>query len=333
MTVYFAGGESDALTQSLNNIENTTGGRFNSTYCRLNLTWTGSATSADYWQAAMVDPSTQAFTNATTVYTHAEFFTPNASTNGAIVMEWLNTSGVSVFQIVRDASARYQAQFWNGATYTTIGSPLTLSNGTLYVFDFKIVCGASGSFEWYVGNTLLTTGSINDADCNNIERLRLRVGFNGGNANCGWSQIIMADVSTVGWHFHQKPPTGNGANTTWTGTFADVDEAITNDADFASSTAANDVETYTGAALSLASGIVKAVVVSLRPKVAASGPQNLQAALRIGGTNYFSPNLPGLNSGFGAAIGIWEQDPSTVAAWSAATAAAATTEFGMKSIT
>jgi hypothetical protein len=186
----------------------------------------------------------------------------------------------------------------------------------------------------YVSGTLQASGAgaANMSNCNNIAKVQPRIETSSGNTN-NWSQIICADEPTVGWKLAERHPTGNSAtNTAWTNDFAAVDEATTvDDTDFITSSAAGDIETYTGNAAANPAGLaVKALAVCARLKVPATGPQNCQAALRIGGTNYFSANLTGLTSGFGPAVALFATDPSTSAAW-ASIAAANAAEFGLKS--
>ena len=267
----------------------------------------------------------------TTAWTHFEIYNPFGN-NSQTLVQWYNNAGTAVFQIVSSGGA-WQMQYWNGSSFTNIGSPVTMNTSSRDRMDIKIVCGASGSAEFYLGNSLKTSGSASMTSVTDIDRVRFRDTVGG----LTWyvSQIIVATTSTVGWKMYTKPPTGNSAtNTAFTGAFGDVDETVTSDVDFITSTAANDVETYTGAAISIPSTVrVKAVVVTMRAKNDASAPTNVQGALRIGSTNYFSSNLSAINSGFGPLCAVWETDPSTAAAWGATNAGAATTEFGAKSIT
>ena len=49
--------------------------------------------------------------------------------------------------------------------------------------------------------------------------------------------MIVATVPTIGWHVYTNPPTGNGANTAFTGAFGDVDEVVLNDVELISGAA------------------------------------------------------------------------------------------------
>jgi hypothetical protein len=324
MTVFFAAGELEAYTVSGPVTESTNSGTYDTACARCSIR--PFTNTADYAESPV-------YTSATTSWTHFEVTTGNsAGTSGNTLITWYNSSATAVFRLQFTGSGVLQAQYWNGSAWTNIGSTTTLSVSVRYIIDLKIICGSSGSFELYLNQTLTLSGSASMGSVTNIARHRLQTPTSGGTGG-GFSQIICADVSTVGWKLYLKPPTGNGANTAFTGTFADVDETSLNDADYIESVAANDVETYTGAAMTFASGAVKAVVVSARALNIATGPQNMQLALRRSSTNYFTADVAGIGTGFAPFLGIWETDPSTGAAWTSANAALAANEFGVKSTT
>lgn len=320
MTILYAGGEDEAFTLGGSAVGVTTASTFDSTYARGSLS-TGTSTGT-------ID--TPVFSSATTFWLHFDYY-PNSGGSGAQIIQLYNSSGTVVFKLNVASSLVIQPQYYNGAGFTNIGTTYTATSATRVVFDLKVVCGGSGSFELYANGTLVSSGSASMTSVDNIAKVRMTSLQT--NVASYFSQVICADVATVGWKLHLKPPTGNGANTAWTGAFGDVDEAVLSDADFISSAAANDIETYTGAALSLGSGTVKGVVVSARAKNDGAAPQNLQLALRRGSTNYFSGNVSGIGAGYLPFQNIWETDPSTSAVWTAANAADAATEFGVKSIT
>jgi hypothetical protein len=337
MTVYFGGGERTALNPSPNAIEDTSlagaSVPYDVTYARVGLAFTDSQTQADYWKATLQDPTTGAATSITTFGIHFDARTPNALSGGPYdFMVAFNSVGTAVFKVTRTALT-YQMQYWDGSSWVNTGSTVALSNSGFYTLDFVGVCGASGSVDFHVNNSLQTSGSISDADCNNIAEIRLYQAWT-FNVGTVFSQVIVADESTVGWKAYTKFPTSDSAvNVQWTGSYADVDEAVTNVGDFVESTAANDVRTYLGAALSLGTQVtVKAVIVSFVALKVATGPQNIQGAMRLSGTNYFGPSVSGLGSGYGAFSWIRALNPSTGVTWTRSEAASAAVEFGMKSI-
>lgn len=327
MTILGAIAETEAVV-STTAVESTTAGRFDSARARCSIRPVGNTGAAtDYFE-------TPAFVGASSVTTfglHWEYYSGSLTSSNTLI-QCYNSSGTAVFRLQITGSTTLQWQYWDGAAWQNIGSSYSLPTSTLLTLDLLLTCGGSGSFSFYVGGSLNTSGSASMTSVNNIAKVRFYAGIANNSANAHYSQIIYADQATVGWKYHSKPPTADGANTAFTGTYADVDEAVLSDADYITSAVANDVETFTGAAMTLGSGTVKAVVVSMRIKNNGVSPINAQAALRRSSTNYFSSNLPNISAGFGPALGIFETDPSTSAAWTAANASSSATEFGVKAI-
>lgn len=221
-------------------------------------------------------------------------------------------------------------QYWNGSAWVSVGTGV-LWEGFLYEQALRIKMHATlGVFGRYhntvldgqlSGNTILTAGTA-------INRIEIALGI----GQTTFSEIIIADEDTRGMRLQRCEPTSNGANTAWTGVFSDVDETGITDSDLISSASANQIETYGCGDIhsSMSAFAVKAVAVSARARKGGTGPQNLQAATRIGATNYFTSNLSALNTAFAAVQGIWAVSPATGIAWTQAEVNAA--EFGLKSI-
>jgi hypothetical protein len=330
MGYLFAGNELDAFVRSSVNVaEQSSGGTFDATYVRGSIK-VGANTPADYIETP------QPLGSQTTIWLHFEWYHPTSFSALAIASLY-NASGTVVFKLTPDTSGNVQCAYWNGSTYTNIGATFAVPANTRVAVDLKLVCGGSGSVTAYLDSVLKMTASASMGSVDNVDKVRINcannTGFSGRDPLI--SQVIISITSTILHKFYCKPPTGNSAtNTAFTGDFNAVDELILDDTDYIESTAANDVETYTHAAITFpTTGSVKAVVVSARALVAATGPQNLQACLRVGGTNYFSGNLSGLGAGFAPVQAIFANDPSTSAAWGTTNAGSATTESGLKSIT
>lgn len=325
-TVVFAGGELEAFNRSsVSVIESANGAAFNATFARCAIQCSN-ANVADYAE-------TLSFGSLATAWVHWDNYMPWGPDVNAQIIGLFNSTGTEVFRIIAASGTTIQAQYWNGAAWTNIGAAVAYSTA-LVSMDLKVVCGAGGSFELYMSNSLIASGAASMGSVNNIDKARLYCQSGTNTHNNFVSQVIAADGPTVGYKLYLKPPTGNSAtNTAFLNDFTTVDELALDDSDFIQSSAAGDVETYTHAAIAIASGTVKAVVVSARCKNDGSAPANAQGALRIGGVNYFSGNLPGIGVGFGGAEAIFSVDPSTGVAWTTAAAGSAANEFGLKSAT
>ncbi len=330
MAIDFAGTELEAFIPSdANTVENSGNSGFNSSVVRCSIR-VGNGAIAHYVETPVT-------TSRTECWTHWDWWVGSSTSNsGSTLITLFNSSGTAVFRLQFTGSLSLQAQYWNGSAWTNIGSTYSISITTRYTFDLKLICGASGSFALYVNGTgsPVMSGSASMTAVDNIAKRRWNACTSANGASNNFthlSQVIVSDVSTLGHLYYSKPPTANGANTSWTSDYTAVDEVVLSTADFIESTVAGDVETFTGAAISIPTGVVKAVVVSTQSKNAASGPQNIQGCIRKGGTNYYSSNISGIGISYTPIQAIFETDPSTSTAWTLADAGAASLEFGVRS--
>jgi len=130
-------------------------------------------------------------------------------------------------------------------------------------------------------------------------------------------------------------PTAAGNSTQWdpsSGSNWDcVDEIPANDNDYVSTNSNGALDLYTFSDLTGSIGEIKCVQVQARTvKNGAPTPQNLQLAVRSGGTNYFSSSMavPSINPKI--LSNIWQLNPNTSAAWTVSEVNAA--EFGMNAV-
>jgi hypothetical protein len=333
MSVLFAGTEMESFaTNNSSAREYTTAGRFDSAYVRCAIQ-AGDASVNHYIETQPL-PAAE-----TDVWLHMDFiWTTTNSNGGARWITLVNSSGTEVFKIgFTDTSGTIQAYYWNGSSWVAKTGTNTMTINTLYTVDLHLICGVSGSYELWVGpyngtQAKLLEGTGLHASVDNVIKARGYNTTNFGGACSGYSQFVIADESTLGWKVDCSPATGNSAvNTGWTGSYTDIDEIPTVNTDFISAATDGLVETFTRAAKTLTGRSIKALVVAARAKNDGSSPANIEAALRVGGVNYFSAPLPGLIATYGPVQGIFEDDPSTAAPWDPATAGSAATEFGLRS--
>lgn len=195
-------------------------------------------------------------------------------------------------------------------TWTQIGSDVTLPDSSA-TFDIYLKTGASGEAILFVNQVERTSGTASityPSDPANI-KLVCTAGFYNY-----FSQVIVADESTIGWRLKQGRMTGAGAHTDFIGDYSGVDESRLSDADFINTSTANDIETFTTSLDSLTGYIPQAVIVAARARRGSTGPQNLQLALRASGVDDFSPTKA-LGLGYAAYEHIWETNPATSAAF------------------
>lgn len=254
---------------------------------------------------------------------------------------WLDGGGVPVLRLSHTtgsfgAAENIGIEHLVSSTWTAIGS--TISSVPMSSSLQDIVChftvnNVSGLGEIYVGGSQRLTQSVDLSAITSIRKVRVFGGAAGGfNYETRFSQLAVADVSLIGFVLGTCPLTGAGSTSSWTGTYASIDEAVYSDADFISSDTANQVSTFAQTPIATLTGyVIRAVCVSARAKRGSSGPQNIRMALRSAGTNYFSGSDIALGLGYAPVQTIWATDPATSAAW--VNTAAASLEPGAKSIT
>ncbi len=311
MTIVFMGGEMGAFFPSdAGSYENILAG-FNPAFARCKILVDKAV---NYVQSTRLG-------NLTDSWTHVDFQVRNAgsTSNEHTRFLWYDTDGVPVVRLVHIYNAgTIRLDYFNGSTWITAGSDITVDvEGQLQTLDIHIVCNtASGSIKMYMSGTLrIDSGTVDLSWIDEIDFVRAYGGtIFGLGYNTYISQVIVADEPTIGMRLLTRYMNGAGATGDWTGGYTDVDEIIYNDADFISSAVADQVELFTQTGPEISGYVVRAVGVSARARRGASGPANIQLALRSAGSNYFSPSKP-LDIGYGAFLHIWDEDPATSADW------------------
>lgn len=340
MTIYYAGTSLADLHGSVGCVVTTSGTNIDTTYVREGILFPGDAAGA-----ARVD-----FTALAEGWIHYRLCVPTianiASLNGQL---WkLYSQGFStaqpLFQLDYDTNSGTTSvalgygviEYWDGAVLvegnaeTTTGLAVTTQHNIDIHFKMDNTVGYIVQYVdgaevcRFDGDTIRTAATT-------LDRVEFCSPFPSVTGTA--SEIIIADEDTRGMRVVSLAPTGNGANTAWTGAFGDVDETGLGDADYITSAAANDIETYVigDIAGGLAGYDVLAVVASARARKGTTGPLNLQGAVRISTTNYFSANVSGLDTGYGPVQAIWTQSPATSSNWTQAEVNGL--ELGLKSIT
>lgn len=330
MTILFAGGEWDAFqAPSGPNGVDTSTAFYDVDYasCAMQMT-----TNADFF--AELNPSAQ-----TDVWVHFEIYVRNNLSSNAVIWRLENASGQGILRGLRGSTATTAyMQYWNGSAWTTIGSAFTIANDTRVQWDIHArIADSGGIFEWYINSVLASSfsGDTNLFAGSTVSKIAFGGTFSGTNFSSLLSQVIVADVDTRAMKLATIRPNANGTTGDWTGTYADVDEVGSwSDADYISSGTANQVELFGMSNLSAQAQTLDpiAFVMTARGRKGASGPQNVQAAVRTGGTDYFSGNMTGVTTSFGNFGQIkWEVNPQTGVAWTVSEIQAI--EAGFKSIT
>ena len=328
MTLYARSMESCSVDSNAVTTEVVTAGRYDNTYgIRLGLfITTAGLTNYITTRQGIGGPYTTTFWHRAIVF-NATFV------NAATLYEYRTNAGVAIFRIFATATNTLQPQYWSGAAWVNTGASFVMAINSLYKMDLKII-GAT-SFEWYFGlnsasDPPLVSSGTTGALATSIDEIRAYATTTGGGGNTPiHSEWIWGDESTQGHRYVWRPPSGDGTDTAGTGTYLDVDEAVTNDSDFSALATSGNAETYVHTAMTVPSGIVKAVQVESRVRNVVGGAQNVKARLRVGGVAYDqASNFPGITTAFGPYVARWATNPAG-GAWTPTTASQTTNEFGL----
>lgn len=255
--------------------------------------------------------------------------------NGKILLEYSNNAGTPVFRLQATNGNAIQAQYWNGTAWTNAGATPGLSANSTWKCDLKIICGGSGSFEFYATNNmavepvLLLSGSAVMTLVTNLDAIKAYPTSGSTGNIASHSEWIWGDEPTTGHRIAWAAPTGDGTYVAGSGSYVDVDEAVTNDADLSTLAASGDAETYTHGAMTLPAGTVKAVFAEARVRNVATGAQNVKSRLRVGVVDYDATvNFAGIGTSFKPYAYRWATNPAG-GAWTPATAGQISNEFGL----
>lgn len=328
MAVYVVGGEADCFYPVTGQTYNTstTAGTYVSNASR----------GAMKVEQAVSELELNFSANVSTAYIH--MYLHQEVVAGA-VDDWIQIKqldGDPAFRIGLNADGTWDFDKYSGAGWVNLGttSSAVVSAGAAAIDLYINVHASTGEFRVFKDGTEIGTFT-GDTSIDNSTFGRIHFKGQTGTANeLHVSQVIASSESTIGWVLVTLSPDGNGANTSWTGSYTDIDEFALNTADYIEAIATNLVETSTLSNINAAYSTynVKAVGVAMRASNdSGSVISDLQACVRVSSLNYFSPNLGLPKDGSDYSLQyIWETNPNTSAAWSQAAVNAL--EAGVKSV-
>lgn len=195
--------------------------------------------------------------------------------------------------------------------------------------DIECVYGASGTFNvWINGVQVLAFAGNLVTDSNayvaQVDFGKFGVGgYHNNSVLCGWSECFVASSDTRGIvGIVTVPPAADGATQNWSGTFADIDTILYNDAVVVSTTAAATVGQFTTATAPPAGSFaVDSVWVSCRAQAGSTAPQHLDLGVHVAGADYFAA-ASALAPGMADYQVAFSDNPATAAPWTYASVAA-----------
>lgn len=317
MSTYFTGSQLDAFSPSVSGVTDSSN---------------GVDVGDGYADAYVVDPLDGTRKGVTRLWTHC-VNSSNAygADTGLVLYTWLNSAGMAVLRLISTAGDSRQLSYWNGSAWLIVGDSVSSRGGT---YDFLVVVHpTAGRLAWFLNGNLaadvrgLDTSGLVDVARLRLGRLQTYIGAT------SHRECILASYNTIGHTVRRRAPSGPGARQDWSGTYADVDEDTTNDADAITAATVGDKATFTAAAFSPVStgNVIKSVVVAARIRNDGEVvPTNARAILRINGVDYLAPaNVP-ITAGFSGTHCAFDTDPTTGKAW--ASIANVNSEFGLAAL-
>jgi hypothetical protein len=198
----------------------------------------------------------------------------------------------------------------------------------------------AGQFSFYI-NGILAFNYVGDVTTDGITSLsyfRLSQAVAPSSSNSAptgsevYSEVIVSTSDTRAMSLATQAPNGAGNSSTWTGSYTQVNGNLASSNNPIYTTTAGQLEEF--AVNSLPSGpfSVVSVVVKAEAATILNGPQNLQLAVRTGGSDFLSNTLS-VSYAWSAITFNWDVNPNTSAAWTQSDLNASGFNIGFESVT
>lgn len=307
MTIYFAGSETDSFVST--GATATTASTFDALYSRLSQSISGAqiititlpsevgANSADGWWF-----HGRAYSNvaATSIDNETFLLAKDGSGNNVVYSSTVN-----------DAAFEFTVYGSGGAT----GISNTWSSGwglaTLCMFDLHVYTLAGvAHLDVYANAALVASATV--AETNRGIKTIILGSTSATASSLFWSEFLIADTDTRHLRVITAVPSGNGTYTSSPGTFSDIAESATDTANITIN-AVGDKESWTVTRTGTP-GTAAVVAVALNGILFSDNTNDLQALVRVAGSDYTSTDL-GLTSTAKPTFAVWNTNPATGGAW------------------
>ncbi len=316
MTILFAGGEDTSFTMTSAAFS---GGIRRTSFARGAIFMSGDPTT-DPPNSRATPPT--AFTPSSDLWFHAQIASEtNLMSNGAQLLRFTDGSTARIVVRCTATAGTFKISTRNAAgTFVDLvtASAITLSNSVTHVLDLHVVYAVSGSVTLYWDGVSIATYS-GDVTTNGATTLdNFQISNNHNTNSTYWSEIIIADEDTRSMSLWTLVPVAAGNTQNWTpNTVGNINELVSDDAAFVSTTANNDLSEWT-TSITPPSGVwnVRAIVQEARVEVNLTSPQHFDWAVRVSATDNLAgtSNAPIVGS-FSNFHYQWNQNPHTSADW------------------
>lgn len=227
----------------------------------------------------------------------------------------LGHAGGFAARVYRTTATNCNLQYYDGSSWTTVGGTFTTLDGTNFTercFHVRLHA-TEGVIEYAENGAIKATWTGNTLQGGSTELSEARIGRVNQNII---SEIVVADQAPYGCRVSSKRVTADGAETGWTGSYADVDG---NDTNYASPTASATVATYVApdAYASAPPEIPVAQVIITADTTDVAAGVDVTPVCRSGGTNHEGTGID-LTSTRTQYTHMMTTDPNTGSAWTEA---------------
>jgi hypothetical protein len=293
-------------------VEDTTAGRFNSTYVSncINL----SNSSVNFFQITkpFLDGSTSL---SSTFYLRFDYgISTNYNGTGPILL--ILSGATNAYRIIGTGSTTAQVQYWNTGTSAWVnwGAGLTLSStgGGRATYMLKLTPGTS--YTLYQAGTSIGSdgGTVPTNPVSSVDTFQ----WSTVNGTAYVSEIMCADYDIRDAHLMTAALNGNSAtNTGGTGAYTDINETVLDESTAEIVTTVGNKMGQTHASITVPSGLgIGAVIINARGRVSGGTVTDGKLGVRSGSTNSSSTGRS-YNGGYEPRGAIWSADPATSGAW------------------
>lgn len=311
MTIFFAASEIESFGLNGSVVIRTTAGRFDPDYGRSAIE---PVTNGQFIFHTLDTPNSDSWFSAEIF---KDLRTDNTDPTLLAVVNSSSQRVVDCFDINSAANLRdVRVRRWNGSSFTNISTEnldIVFNEPSRKKMEFHIVVGASGSIDTFIDGTFYAQHSFSGdtTDLVDLESFRCYSDF-----NTAYSEVIVADESTLDMRVQSLTPTGNGFHTDWTGDFNDVD-SFDDGTSIKTATTEKESFTFSDITASVGGRAIKGLFFGVRANhINAVSPDQVNQFVRISSTDFSvtGPTL-GPSSGFLPQQALFAVNPDTLTSW------------------
>lgn len=300
-------------------VENTTSTFYSSTYSRAAMSVNGNSNYAES-PRGIADQSDFRFKGI--------LYQTSPTSNHSIqtLLNFFSSAGTAYIRLRSDyqssgSNASWQFEYLNSLGVWTVVeaafNALPVTQQIIVIYCLGLGTADASLYIHFAGTEVASATGLDLSHIPGLSYFRFYGTTSGINTNNYLSEVMLAsDEDLISKRLMTWRITGAGANNDWSNSYANVDEAVYDDSDIVSSSAADQVSMYAGSLVgALSNQHIVAFGVAARVKTNGSDPDNVQLAVRVGSTNYFSASHQPSGFGYNAICDFWTTNPSSGADW------------------